>query len=271
MSLAITAVSSSSPHPSVPSTISRVSVTKWIIATLGRGLVLSGSVLGAIALGTLVGHFMPRINPDPPLFLRLWATQSAPGQVTPSLNETIAQLPSDARAAIEQEIAGIQAQLAVLEARTQQLEAELNLGSQRLDLGDRLDNLTELLAADPSTFDPQVTPATKPQNPEPLKITLPSNALFSTDGQLTSDAAEILGAIAIDLQQQERQTITISSYQIGTDIPKATSLAQQQAQAIQTYLAKALPGDYRWLVVGYGTETPADATTSQARLEIRTQ
>ena len=195
----------------------------------------------------------------------------------PTLNETIADLSTADRAAIEQESAGIQAQLDVLEARTQQLEAELDLGQQRADLGDRLNNLTELLAADPSTFDPQAAPATTSQNPEPLKITLPSNALFSADGQLAAEAVEILGAIAIDLQQQERQTITISSYQVGADATKATSLAQQQAQAVQTYLAEALPGDYRWLVVGYGEQAAADPTedtietTSQARLEIRTQ
>ncbi|WP_161768726.1 OmpA family protein [Picosynechococcus sp. NKBG042902] len=243
---------------------------------MGRTALLLGSGFGAIALGILVGHFMPRAAPKPPLFLRLWATNSA-GIAKPTLNETIAELSAEDRAAIEQEIAGIQAQLDVLEARTQQLEAELDLGQQQVDLGDRLDNLTELLAADPSTFDSQATPAVTSQTPEPLKITLPNNALFSADGQLAADAAEILGAIAIDLQQQERQTITIRSYQVGDDATKATSLAQQQAQAVQTYLAEALPGDYRWLVVGYGEQAAADPpedtteTSSQARLEISTQ
>ncbi|MEB3224849.1 MAG: hypothetical protein VKJ86_03500 [Synechococcus sp.] len=265
-------MSSSSPHPPVPSTTSRFSVTNWIIALLGRSLVLLGAGAGAIALGVLGGHFMPRANPNPPLFLRLWATKSVPG-ANLRLNQAIAQLSSEERAAIAQEIAGIQAQLDVLEARTQQLETELDLGFQSVTLGDRLQNLTALLAADPSTFDPTAVPTNDTSDLQPLKITLPSNALFGTDGQLSTDATDILGVIAMDLQQQKPRTIMITSHQPGADSLKSTSLARQQAQAVQTYLAQALPGDYRWLVVGYGEAIPTNATAenNQARIEISTQ
>lgn len=269
----MSAVSSSSPHPPVASTTSRVSVTKWIIAISSRSLILVGSGVGAIALGLVTGQLMPRVNPKPPLFLRLWTTNTAPNP-KPTLNETIVNLSSEERAAIEQEITGIRAQLDVLEARTQRLEAELDLDRQRANLGDRLSNLTTLLATDPSSFDPSAVTTPEAALAEPLKITLPSNTLFTPEGELAADAPEILGAIASDLQQQDRQTIAIAGYQTAETPEAATSLARQQAQSVQRYLTEALPRDYRWLVVGYGLTAQTAATTNpsqQPRIEISTQ
>lgn len=266
----ITTVSSSSPQASTPSTARRPSVTKWIIVFILRIVVLTGFGAGAIALGLLSGHLVPRINPSPPLFLRLFEKKSAKIAIPkPAVNETVAQLTPEEKAAIETEIKGIREQLQVLEGRTQKLESELDLATQSGDLAVRLTNLTELLSADPKVITPptEAEPQTSPNN---LKITLPSNVLFSQGGQLSPDADEILDAIAIDLQQTKSKTITIAGHHFASGEVKAEELSFQQAQAVKVYLAKQVPGNYRWIMVGYGASRPLATDNIQAnqRIEI---
>ncbi|MGB2926607.1 MAG: OmpA family protein [Limnothrix sp.] len=265
-------MSSSSPQPSAPSTTLRSSVTKRIIVFVLRIVVLAGFTAGAIALGLLAGHFLPKKNPQPPLFLRLLDSEAAK-IVTPQpdLNETVATLSPEAEVAIEQEIAGIEAQLQVLASRTQKLESELNLDAQTGALDARLANLTELLAAEPEDFTPDDEAIATPDQAN-LKIALPSAALFTEAGQLKPEAEEILDAIAIDLQQTQSETITIAGHSFPEDKANAAALSLQQAQAVKIYLAQQVPGDLRWSVVGYGSTRPIEADNTQAnqRIEITT-
>lgn len=266
----ITTVSSSSPQASTPSTARRPSVTKWIIVFILRIVVLTGFGAGAIALGLLAGHFTPSSNPSPPLFLRLFTKKSAEISIPkPVVNETVAKLTPEQKAAIETEIKGIREQLQVLEGRTQKLESELDLGTQSGDLTVRLTNLTELLTADPEVI-PSPTEAKPQASTNTLKITLPSNVLFSQGGQLNPDAEEILDAIAIDLQQTKSQTITIAGHHFASGDIKAEELSFQQAQAVKVYLAKQVPGNHRWMMVGYGASRPLETDNIQAnqRIEI---
>ncbi len=265
-------MSSSSSQPQAQSTVRRPSVTKWIIVFILRIVVLSGFAAGAIALGLLAGHFTPTNNPQKPLFLRLFSGSGNFADVTePELNQTVAALSDEERAAIEEEIAGIQAQLQVLTTRTQKLEAELELGTQNGNLAGRLTNLNELLAADPEEFSPTEATATTPDND--LKITLPSNVLFNDGGQLSPEAEEILGAIAIDLQQTRLNTIKIAGHSFPENAEQAEALSFQQAQSVTAFLDAQIDGNYRWLVVGYGDSQPlaADDQNANQRIEITTQ
>lgn len=268
-------MSSSSPQAPTASTIRRPSVTKWIIVFILRIVVLAGFSAGAIALGLLAGQLTPRTAPGKPLLLKLLTQDEAAPVVTkPVLNPTIAALSPEDKAAIEQETKGIREQLQVLEGRIQQLETELKLEPQQGDLALRLTNLTELLKADTTTM-PPVPEATTPQpQNDNLKITLPTNILFNDQGQLKTDAAAILEAIAIDLQANKNKTITIAGHNFSTNEKiKAEELSFQQAQTIKLYLAKQVPGDYRWIIVGYGASRPLATDNLQAnqRIEITTQ
>ncbi len=267
-------MSSSSPQPPTPSTVRRSSVTKWIIVFVLRIVVLSGFTAGAIALGMMAGHLTPASDPRSPLFLRLWQTKNptvAPQK--PVLNPTVATLREENKAAIEQEIQGIQEQLQVLIGRTQKLETELKLDPQSGDLAGRLANLTELLAENPEDLPTLPSPAVKPTATNNLKITLPSAVLFDQGGQLTLAAEDILDAIAIDLQQMQGKTIKIAGHAAAKGQVKAEERSFLQAEAAKLYLQAQVPGEYRWVVVGYGATQPLPGADEQAnqRIEIVTE
>ncbi|AFY37799.1 hypothetical protein Lepto7376_1455 [[Leptolyngbya] sp. PCC 7376] len=266
-------MSSSSSQPQAPSTVRRSSVTKWIIVFILRIVVLSGFAAGAIALGLVAGHLSPMRDPQKPLFLRL--ADGSGGFVDtaqPELNQTVASLSDEERVEIETEIEGIQAQLQVLATRTQKLEAELELGNQEGNLATRLSNLTELMETSPEEFDASDTAANSTPSND-LKITLPSNILFNDSGQLSAEAEEILGAIAIDLQQTRLNTIKISGHSFPENEAQAEALSFQQAQSVKVFLDAQIDGNYRWLVVGYGDSEPlaADDKNANQRIEITTQ
>ena len=266
-------MSSSSSQPQAPSTVRRPSVTKWIIVFILRIVVLSGFAAGAIALGLVTGHLTPTQNPQKPLFLRL-LDNSGPG--TPiaklELNQTVANLSEEERTAIATEIEGIQSQLQVLTTRTQKLEAELELSQQTDNLANRLANLTDLIETDPAEFEPSATTSNSTSETD-LKITLPSNILFNDSGQLSAEAEEILGAIAIDLQQTRLNTIKIAGHSFPTNPDQAEALSFQQAQSVKVFLDAQIDGNYRWLVVGYGDSQPlaSDDQNANQRIEITTQ
>lgn len=265
-------MSSSSSQPQAPSTVRSPSVTKWIIVFILRIVVLSGFATGAIALGLLTGQFTPTNNPQKPLFLRLFASDftGVATDTKPNLNQTVVNLSEAERTAIATEIEGIEAQLQVLATRTQKLESELDLVGQTGTLMNRLGNLTALIETNPEEFTPN---ATNPSPSDDLKITLPSSVLFNNQGQLSTEAEELLGAIAIDLQQTRFTTIKIAGHSFPENIAEAEALSFQQAQAVKTFLDAQIEGNYRWLVVGYGDSQPLannDQNTNQ-RIEIITQ
>ena len=267
-------MSSSSSQPQAPSTVRSPSVTKWIIVFILRIVVLSGFTAGAIALGLLAGHLTPTNNPQQPLFLRLISNNLSglTPESKPELNQTVANLSEEERTAIATEIEGIEAQLQVLATRTQKLEAELDVGGQNGSLARRLGNLTTLIETNPDEFEPSAaTNSTVPDND--LKITLPSSVLFNNQGQLSAEAEELLGAIAIDLQQTRLTTVKIAGHSFPENTEQAEALSFQQAQAVKTFLDAQIEGNYRWLVVGYGDSQPiaSDDPNANQRIEIITQ
>ena len=266
-------MSSSSSQPQAPSTVRTPSVTKWIIVFILRIVVLSGFAAGAIALGLIAGHFTPTNNPQKPLFLRLLANNftGITSEAKPELNQTVANLSEEERTAIAAEIEGIEAQLQVLATRTQKLESELDLQGQTGALANRLGNLTTLIETNPDEFIPSTASNNVPDND--LKITLPSSVLFNNQGQLSAEAEELLGAIAIDLQQTRLTTIKIAGHSFPENAEQAEALSFQQAQSVKAFLGSQIEGNYRWLVVGYGDSQPigTDDPSANQRIEIITQ
>jgi outer membrane protein OmpA-like peptidoglycan-associated protein len=149
----------------------------------------------------------------------------------------------------------------------------LALSEQAGDLAVRLENLTELLSAEPEDFTPSSEAAETATPNAGLKITLPSAVLFTADGQITPEAEGILDAIAIDLQQIQGNTITIAGHSFPEDNSQAAGRSLQQAQAVRVYLEQQVPGDFRWSVVGYGSTQPIETDNIQAnqRIEIITE
>lgn len=268
-------VSSLFPSLSTESTARCLSVTKQIIGVLVRGGIAGGVAVGAIALGIALAHNSPAQNPSPPLFLRVfwWSTNHYPGSAAPKTNEVIANLSAEDKRAIELEIVGIQQQLQVLAERTKRLEQELDLNSRYASLDHRLKRLKSSLNANFSDITAETQPDSRSSEvPKSLKITLPSDRLFD-EGQLTSEAEEILSAIAVDLQKSESHTITIAAHSFPEDDQIALNQSFQQAQMIRGYLSKQVQGDRRWLIIGRGASRPLNTENNQAnpRIEITSE
>ncbi|MEO1622023.1 MAG: OmpA family protein, partial [Cyanobacteria bacterium J06632_3] len=175
------------------------------------------------------------------------------------------------------ELNAIDTEILTLERRLQSLEKKLGKPPYRgADISSRVSALRG--AIDPPvrdtiepTYEPVATaPSERLLDVAKLKITLPSDALFSP-GQSNLKDAPLLKQVLDQLVNYPEATILVRSYgddQLGAIASRQYTLAQ--ANAIATYLQKALPTTHRWVTLGGGASQPiSDNSDAAARQQNR--
>lgn len=220
-------------------------------------------------------------------FSQLWHTptnqikiEAIPLPETGPLSEPLELSPIERQPLID-ELNSIDTELLTLERRLDSIEKRLgNPLYEGADLEHRINSLRT--AIDPpvrrspeSDYEPVASePNETLLEVAALKITLPSDALF-TPGQADLKAVDLLTQVLDQLVNYPDATISVRSYsddQVDAIASRTYTLAQ--ANALSRYLARALPGDYRWINLGMGQSEPVvpneDAVTRQKnrRIEI---
>jgi outer membrane protein OmpA-like peptidoglycan-associated protein len=223
--------------------------TTWFRLLL---LGLSGSL--AVVLGLGIGLLSPQPSLKQPLVSQFWELLVAATNPSASSGEetdpTILKRQEEQKE-LEAEIKQLQQQLKSVSDRINQLESELKLPFSEASLETRLQQIQQASQ--------QQNSLETTSNNAPVKITLPSNLLFSQDQQiiLTPEGEMLLTSITEELQQAQDQTITIAAHLDASDqIIQNRELSYRQAKAIQQFLAPKLSQSLRWSIIGYGQTRP---------------
>ncbi|MGB3300888.1 MAG: OmpA family protein [Phormidesmis sp.] len=255
-------------------------------------LATSGILTGAWLFGILVAQILPGSFTQPPLqetllrkssrlTSRLWhfpqLLRSPTTEIRveaiplPETGPVLApiSLPPIERQPLIDELNSIETEVLTLDRRVQTLEQRLGKPPYQ---GADVESRVNLLRA---TIDP-IVQSTKPPKAEKyaptptnltdqllevakLKITLPSDALFSPGQSDIKDSA-LLNQVLDQLVNYPQATVLIRSYsddQAEANSSRKYTLAQ--AEAISAYLRAALPnGRYRWVTVGNGQSQPLE-------------
>ncbi|OLP19887.1 hypothetical protein BST81_03060 [Leptolyngbya sp. 'hensonii'] len=102
--------------------------------------------------------------------------------------------------------------------------------------------------------------------PDPFRVTLPSDILFNdSQSLLRSGAQPILDSILPELQPYQKATIRIAAHtdDIGNSRDNS-ELSLRQALAIRQYLASRVKEGYHWVILGYGSSYPLTENTSNS-------
>ncbi len=168
------------------------------------------------------------------------------------------------------ELNAIETEILTLDRRMETLEKQLGRPPyQGADIDSRVNSLRA--AIDPpvrSAAEPSYKPT--PTNPNDtlldvarLKITLPSDALF-TPGQSDLKENPLLNQVLNQLINYPKSTIIIRSY--SDDQAKAQNSRDYtlaQANVLGDYLQASLPEGYRWVVLGGGRSQPAASNENE--------
>lgn len=264
---------------------------------IARTLAISGTFTGAWLFGILVAQVLPGEFANPPLqeavlrkssrlgqrlwhFSRLWHTPMSETQIQaiplPETGPLLApiNLPPIERQPLIDELNSVETELLTLDRRLQTLEKRLGKPPyQGASVENRVSSLRAAIdppvrtAAASSENDYQPTP--KDPNDQlleiaQLKITLPSDALFSPGASELKDTA-LLNQVLDQLVNYPKATILIRSYSDNQAEAKLSrKYTQQQAIAVSEYLSASLDGTlnstlgdtYRWVTVGGGSSQP---------------
>ncbi|MGB5915671.1 MAG: OmpA family protein [Phormidesmis sp.] len=264
-------------------------------------LLCSGALTLAWIFGILVAQVFSGNISSPPLqerllrkssrlgnrlwhFPELWHTPTVQSRIEaiplPETGPVLAPLtlsPIEKQPLVD-ELNSIETELLTLDRRLQTLEKKLGKSPyQGTDIDTRINALRA--AIDPPPVQPDAAPNYEPVAIPPeaqllevaqLKITLPSDALFSP-GQSDLKADSLLNQVLDQLVNYPEATISIRSYsdnQTDTGTSREHTLAQ--ANALATYLRKSLPNTHRWVTVGMGQTQPViDNTDPIARQRNR--
>ncbi len=203
-------------------------------------------------------------------FPELWHTPTAQSRIEaiplpetgPVLEPLV--LPPLEKQPLVDELNSIETELLTLDRRLQTLEKRLGKPPyQGTGISARIDALRA--AVDPPPLQLDAVPSYQPVATTPddhllevaqLKITLPSDALFSP-GQSDLKADSLLSQVLDQLVNYPDATISIRSYsddQVDTSASRDYTLIQ--ANTLATYLRKSLPDKHRWVTVGMGQTQP---------------
>ncbi len=264
-------------------------------SAIAHTLAISGTLTGAWLLGILVAQVLPGSFTRPPLqetmlrkssrfasrlwhFPQLWRSPTTEIRIDaiplPETGPVLApvSLPPIERQPLIDELNSIETEILTLDRRTQTLEKRLGKPPYQ---GASVESRVNLLRA---TIDPSVR-STEPSKPEEytptpanpndkllevakLKITLPSDALFSPGQSEIKDTA-LLHQVLDQLVNYPQATVLIRSY--SDDQAEAASSREYtlaQATALGDYLRASLPATYRWVTVGNGRSQPVDSNDS---------
>jgi outer membrane protein OmpA-like peptidoglycan-associated protein len=182
------------------------------------------------------------------------------------------QLSEADRQQVETELTQLQTDLQQLNTRTAALESRVGASNSDASLEQRLQTIRQRLdpnappvaVAEPSSESGFIAPSTSTiANGELLKVTLPSDALFTAENALRPGTDAILDSIVADLQRYPNATIRVIGHtdsQGSTQSDRTRSF--EQATAVTQYLSNQLGEDYQWVSVGYGSNAPLVENTS---------
>jgi outer membrane protein OmpA-like peptidoglycan-associated protein len=257
----------------------------WLLILIFRLLLLSVGGGLAFILGIALANSNPNPNPEKPLVVKVWerfvnkidaVSPSTNPTPQPETNNSQTELTPVQRQQIAAQLNQMQAQVKALTDSVATVETQL--GSSRADepLEERLQALELQLegVAAPSRRASSVGSSSTEQavalsafffQPEKIKVTLPSDALFEQDNiMLRPEAGLILDKIIADLRDYPSSTILIAAHTDTTDTDENRELSFRRAKAVEQYLARALGDRYRWLVIGYGPTRPVAANDTNA-------
>lgn len=231
-----------------------------------------GGSLAAV-VGVAVAQLYPAQTQEPPsLEKMIWQAESLlknlgvlpleshQPHAAPTAEMLTSPVPSSAlsdseRQQLQVEMTQLQAELQTLTSQsTEPLADRVQEIQKRLQIiQERLSNFTSEVSAisPPASIEPSTS-----SDKNDLMVTLPSDALFSTEGTLRPDEA-ILNSILTDLQRYPGASIQVSAH---TDRQDAGTTDQdrslEQAKAVQQYLSTQLKAEMRWVTIGYGHSRP---------------
>lgn len=202
------------------------------------------------------------------------ATPSPQSQVSPAQRE---KLQSDLRQ-LQGELNALIGRTAALETQlgtsrpTENLEQRLQLMSQELAAPEVEASPTPALPAIGSTPTPGAVNAVQEKTDSPvfagngLMVTLPSDVLFDTDSiSLRPGTNAILDNLVADLRNYEGATVRVAAHTDDAgEQAQNRNLSFARAQAVANYLSDALGEKYHWVAIGYGETSPSVENSSDA-------
>ncbi|KPQ40868.1 MAG: putative outer membrane protein [Phormidium sp. OSCR] len=284
----------STPPSSSGSFLGAIAV--FILRLLILGVSLSLGVIGGVAWAQM----SPQANPQKPLSER-WRVQirqitnPAPSSPTPEpppadldrdqlqdrivqLQEQVTQLNRQLAALTPEEAAPDAPGNAPEDAPEDATAEDSSFESQKTDLQSQVTLIATQLSELQAIVDPPEAIAPPRLTPGmPLRLTLPSDVLFSDSGEvLDPTRASILDRLLDELQTLEGATVYIGGYLDETDDEDASlEKTFEQAKQVEQYLASNTDTPLRWVSIGYGSSRFAASNSSPAnrqrnrRIEIR--
>ncbi|MFO8037846.1 MAG: OmpA family protein [Sodalinema sp.] len=258
----------------------------FIVRLLTLGVSLSLGVIG----GVVWAQRSPQANPEKPLSER-WRVQirqitnpppSSPNPDAPPADLDRDQL-QDTIVELQEQVTQLNRQLAALTpeeapATEDATEEENTFEAQKTDIQSQVTLISTQLNELQAIVDPPEAIAPPRISPGmPLRLTLPSDILFSDSGEvLDPTRASILDRLLDELQTLEGATVYIGGYLDATDDNDASlEKTFEQAQQVEQYLASNTDTPLRWVSIGYGSSRFAASNNSPAnrqrnrRIEIR--
>lgn len=281
---------------SVPSSSSSRSflgaIAVFIIRLLTLGVSLSLGVIG----GLVWAQMSPQANPEKPLSER-WRVQirqiTNPPTPSPTPNPPAADLDreqlQDQIVQLQEQVTQLNRQLAALtpeeaasaapdDAPEDATEEDSGFEAQKTDIQSQVTLIATQLSELEAIVDPPEAIAPPRLSPDmPLRLTLPSDILFSDSGEvLDPTRASILDRLLDELQTLEGATVYIGGYLDASDDHEASlEKTFEQAKQVEQYLADNTETPLRWVSIGYGSSRFATSNNSPAnrqrnrRIEIR--
>lgn len=290
-----------SPIPSISTTPviqteSRPQAFSWSRATatlIFRLLLLGAGASIAAAIGIAFAQLYPSQSEQMPLVEKLvqrpgelwqqirqlpnvWNSAAVPqttSSPTPSSSPVPVQpitpvppLSDSERQLLQTELTQLQAELQTLTSRSNEPLANRVQDIQKRiqSIQAKLSTFTTRAASPVAAVNPTARAATV--NPDQLRMTLPSDALFET-GQATlrPGAEAILSNLLTDLQGYPGASILVGAHINAQGTPEADrQQSLEQAKAVQQFLSTRLESDLKWMPIGYGHTRPLSADDNAA-------
>jgi len=279
----------------------------WLLY-LGKLISLCGGVVISAFAGILIAHLFPDPNPKMPyfeIFLRqseavikiiqtippkivsigrnlggdIHSDQSIPPRKIVSAPD-LPDPPPPPKSSVGEQQKKLGGELTKVQSELNRLIQQMKVLETRLKSEDMDAAEVSIINPSPNSTDNLDQTQTYSFSPnQPLLIILPSDALF-TDSQvvLSPSASFVLDNVLPNLLPYENQVIVIAGHTDDVGTPgKSQTISLQQAELIRGYLNRVLKGQYRIVVVGYGSNQPLAPNTNSSnrqrnrRIEISAQ
>ncbi|NJN75805.1 MAG: OmpA family protein [Synechococcaceae cyanobacterium RL_1_2] len=238
-----------------------------------KNISLAAGTLGlAVVSGMVLGELFPPPKPTAPLF---WQGIAALFNPSPSsgevLDEAVLALTDEELTSLEVEVKSLTQEFQALNDRLGRIANKVVIDPKITGVKDQLAAIDQKL----NLLDQSNMQAALPSD-RGTQLTLPLNLLFAPNStQLSSSGEELLPDLVQDLASGSGDTLRIAVHSSdGTKQLPQQKLSFQRAKRVQQLLKSYLGENYRWIIVGYGSQTlPLASGSDQAkgvneRLEI---